>query len=62
MCHSHTFPTNVPFLQVKLVDLLKQAASYIITMLTNLPSTTSPSMEAGDLIRNALLVLVTQLH
>ena len=60
--HSHIFPTNVPFPHVKVVDFLKQAATDIITILTSPPSTTTPSLEAGDPVRNALLTLATQLH
>ena len=56
------FPTNVPFPQVKLVAFLKQAATDIITILTSPPSTTTPSLEAGDPVRNVLLTLATQLH
>ena len=55
------FPTNVPFPKVTLVDFLKQAATDIVTILTHPPSTTTPSLEAGDPIRNALLTLATQL-
>ena len=44
------------------MDFLKQAATDIITILTNPPSTTTPSLEAGDPVRNALLTLATQLH
>ena len=55
------FPTNVPFPQGKLVDFLKQAAVDIITILTDPPSTTTPSLQAGDPVRNALLTLATQL-
>ena len=42
-------------------DFLIQLAKDIITLLTQPPSTTSPSLEAGDPIRNALLELATQL-
>ena len=55
------FPTTIPFPQVKLDDHLKQAASDIITILTQPPSTTIPSLQAGDPVRNALLTLATQL-
>ena len=56
------FPTSVPFPQVKLVDFLKHAATDIITILTSPPSTTTPSLQAGDPVRNALLTLATQLN
>ena len=55
------FPTTGPFPQVKLEDHLKQAASDIITILTQPPSTTTPSLQAGYPVRNALLTLATQL-
>ena len=50
---SHFFPPQ-SFPQIKLEDFLKQAATDIITLLTNPPSTTTPSLEAGDPVRNAL--------
>lgn len=46
---------------MKLADFLKQAAEDIITILTTPPSTTTPSLQAGDPVRNALLTLATQL-
>ena len=55
------FPTHVPFPEIKLDDFLRQAATDIITILTSPPSTTTPSLEAGDPVRNALLTLATQL-
>ena len=55
------FPTNVPFPQVKLADFLKQAAEDIITILITPPSTSAPSLQAGDPVRNALLTLAKQL-
>ena len=55
------FPTNIPFPQVKLDDFLRQAATDIITILTKPPSSTTPSLQSGDPVRNALLTLATQL-
>ena len=55
------FPTSLPFPSVTLTDHLKQAASDIVTILTQPPSTTAPSLAAGDPVRNALLTLATQL-
>ena len=56
------FPTSVPFPQVKLVDFLKHAATDIITILTSPLSTATPSLQAGDPVRKALLTLATQLN
>ena len=56
------FPTTVPFPEIKLDDFLRQAASDIITILTQPPSTTTPSLQAGDPVRNALTTLATQLQ
>ena len=62
ICDTVTFlPHDVPFPEVSLKDYLKQAASDIITILTQPPSTTVPSLEAGDPTRNALLKLAKQL-
>ena len=55
------FPTTIPFPELKLDDYLRQAAGDIISILTLPPSTTTPSLEAGDPVRNALLNLATQL-
>ena len=56
------FPTTVPFPEVRLQDFLRQAASDIITLLTHPPSTTTPTLQAGDPVRNALLTLADQLQ
>ena len=42
-------------------DILKQAATDTITILTQPPSITTPSLQAGDPVRNALLTLATHL-
>ena len=55
------FPKSVPFPEIKLEDFLRQAAEDIITVLILPPSTTTPSLEAGNPVRNALLTLATQL-
>ena len=56
------FPTSTPFPEVKLTDHLKQEAGDIINILTLLSSTTTPSLVAGDPVRNTLLTLATQLN
>ena len=55
-------PTSIPFPEVKLQDYLRQAANDIILILTLPPSPTTPSLEAGDPVRNALVNLATQLN
>ena len=55
------FPKTIPFPEINLTDYLKQAAGDIISILTLPPSTTTPSLAAGDLVRNDLLTLATQL-
>ena len=63
ICETVTFfPHNVPFPKVTTTDYLKQAADDIVTILTSPPSTTAPSLQAGDPVRNALLELATQLQ
>ena len=62
ICDTVTFiPHSVPFPKVTLTDHLKQAATDIVTLLTQPPSTTVPTLQAGDPTRNALLELATQL-
>lgn len=56
------FPTVVPFPSVTITDHLKQAATDIVTILLAPPSTTVPSLAAGDQTRNAILDLATQLQ
>ena len=61
-CDTVTFSqTSVPFAYIKLEDHLNQTASDILTILTQRPSTTITSLQAGDLVCNALLILATQL-
>ena len=63
ICDTVAFLSSVvPFPEVRITDLLYQAASDIIDILTNPPSTTTPSLAAGDPTRNALLKLATELR
>ena len=48
------FPKIVPFPKVNLDTFLRQVESDIITMLTYLPPTTAPSLEAGYPTRDTL--------
>ena len=52
----------IPFPSVNIDDYLRQAATDIITILTSPPSTTTPTLQAGDPVRNALLELATLLN
>ena len=52
----------IPFPKVSLDDFLRQAATDIISILTAPPSTTAPSLQAGDPTRNALLEIATVLN
>ena len=54
-------PHDIPFPSVKLKDYLIQSADDIISLLTYPPSNTTPSLQEGDPVRNALLELATQL-
>ena len=56
------FPTTIPFPEIKLQHFLRQAASDIIFILTPPPSTTTPSLQDGNPLRNALVTLATQLN
>ena len=49
------FPTVIPFPKVKIEDFLRQDVNAIIKNLTDPPSTTTPSLQAGNPIRNGLL-------
>ena len=55
------FPHIIPFPQVKLKDYLKQAASDRMSVLAKPPSTTVPTLAAGDKTRNAILELAFML-
>ena len=54
-------PNIIPLPQTNIDSYLRQAASDIVSILTKPPSTTYPSLSAGDPVRNALLELATQL-
>ena len=45
-----------------MISYVRQAATYIITILTNPPSTTAPSLQAGDPVQNALLQIAEKLQ
>ena len=63
ICETVTFlPKKVTFPEIQLVDFLQQAATDIITILTQPPSITTPSLQAGNPICNALLDLATNLN
>ena len=47
------YPTVIPFPKVK-IEKLRQTAADIITVLTDPPSTTTPSLQAVDPVRNGL--------
>ena len=56
------FHKAIKFPEIHLDDFLKQAATDIITILTSPPSTTTPSLQAGDTTRNALPDIAKLLH
>ena len=56
------FLHSIPFPQVNLKDYLRQVAGDIIQLLTAPPSTTTPSLQARDPVRNALLDIAEQLQ
>ena len=56
------FPKEITFPEINITDYLQQAATDIISILTNPPNTTIPSLQAGDSTRNALLDLATILN
>ena len=59
--HCHIFSTAIPFPEIGVTDVLRQAASDIISILTRPPSTITLSLAADNLVRNTLLTLATQL-
>ena len=62
-CDTLTFiPTVIPFPKVTLEDHLHQATEDIIKLLTYPPSTTTPSLEAGNSTQNALLKISQTLN
>ena len=54
-------PHTIPIPKTNIDDYLRQSAQDIITILSNPPSTTVPSLTAGDPVRNALLEIAQQL-
>ena len=56
------FPHRIPFPEVKLEDFIRHALSDIITLLTDPPSTTTVSLQAGNETQNALLQIATILN
>ena len=59
-CDTITFiPHVIPFPKITTSDFLRQAATDIISILTNPPSSPIPTLEAGDTTYNALLKLAT---
>ena len=56
------FPHKAPFPTITTQDYLKQAADDIIHILLHPPSTTVPTLAAGDPVRAALLELATTLQ
>ena len=63
ICETVTFvPHEVPFPQVNLKEHLTQAAEDIVSILTQPPSPTTPSLKVGDPVRNALFNIATQLR
>ena len=56
------FPSSIPFPETKLNDFLKQAAGDIITLLTQLLSITTPTLQAGDDTKKVLLDLAKILN
>ena len=59
MTQSNSSHTVFLFLQVKLQDFLKQAASDIVSILAKQPSTNVPLLAAGDETKNAILQLAS---
>ena len=55
--HSHIFPDSCSISRNQIERFLVQAAGDFITILTQPPSTTTPSLEAGDLAKNELIAL-----
>ena len=56
------FPHCIPFPEVKLEDFIRHALSDIITLLTDPPSKTTVSLQAGNETQNALLQIATILN
>ena len=57
-CYTVQFiPYVIPIPKTNIDNYLRQSAANIIAILSNPPSTTAPSLTAGDLVRNSLLEL-----
>ena len=56
------FPKSVKFPEVSITDFLRQAAIDIVALLKNPPSSTVPSLMAGDNINNAIYILASLLN
>lgn len=55
------FPHSIPFPSVTLKDMLTQAATDIMSILSNLPKTTVPSIQDGEPINNKILDIAKHL-
>ena len=55
-------PKQIKFPQVSINNLLMQATFDIISLLTNPPPSTVPSLQAGSNVKNAILQLATILN
>ena len=56
VCDTVTFvPHKIPIPKVSLEDHLRQAVDDIVEILTKPPSTTSPTLQVGEPVRNAIL-------
>ena len=56
------FPHTVPFPQISIDAFLRYAATDIVTILTDPPSTTTLALKSGDTVRNTLLEIATILQ
>ena len=54
-------PHTIPIPKTNIDDYLRQSAQDIITILSNQPSITAPSLTVGDPVRNALVKIAQQL-
>ena len=54
-----SFQKTISFPKVSIDDFLRQVAEDIISILTSPPTPTTPSLEAGEPTRNALLKTAT---
>ena len=56
------FPTVIPYPKINLDDYLRQATDDIISILTNPPHHTTPTLKLGDKTKNALLKIAKIFH